>query len=59
VVSYANDYQSYLSPEAAFPEGGYEVEMSKRFNHSPKLQSRFWEALSTGIPQATPLKIVK
>ncbi len=29
VVSYANDWQAYLSPEAAFPEGGYEVEMSK------------------------------
>lgn len=59
VVSYANDFQAYLSPEEAFPEGGYEVEMSKHYKHSPKLQSRFWEALSKGIPQATPMNIVK
>jgi hypothetical protein len=59
VVSYANDYQSYLSPEAAFKEGGYEVEMSKVAKHSAQLQSRLWSALSTGIPQATPLHKIK
>jgi len=59
VVSYANDYQSYLSPEAAFSEGGYEVEMSKQFKHSPKLQSRIWEAISKGIPQVVhPMTII-
>lgn len=59
VVSYANDYQSYLSPEAAFREGGYEVEMSESYKHSPKLQNRIQAALGKGIPQATPMNIVK
>ena len=59
VVSYANDWQAYLSPEAAFPEGGYEVEMSKMAKHTPKLQARFWEALSQGIPPAVALETIK
>ncbi len=59
VVSYANDYQSYLSPEAAFREGGYEVAMSKYAKHSAQVQSRLWAALSAGIPQATPLQEIK
>lgn len=59
VVSYANDYQSYLSPEAAFDEGGYEVEMSKAAKHSAQLQSRIWAALSAGIPQANPMHNIK
>lgn len=59
VVSYANDYQFYLAPEAAYSEGGYEVEMSKHFKHSPKLQSRLWEAVSKGIPQATSMNNIK
>jgi hypothetical protein len=58
VVSYANDWQAYLSPEAAFPEGGYEVMMSKMAKHSPKLQERFWEALSQGIPPATAMETI-
>jgi hypothetical protein len=59
VVTYANDWQAYLSPEAAFAEGGYEVELSKMYKHSPKIQSRFWEALSQGIPPAVPMEIIK
>ena len=59
VVSYANDYQSYLSPEAAFVEGGYEVEMTKNAKHSAQAQSRLWEALSQGIPPAVPMEIIK
>jgi hypothetical protein len=59
VVSYANDYQAYLSPEAAFAEGGYEVEMSKMAKHSPHIQSRFWEALSQGIPPAVAMEIIQ
>jgi hypothetical protein len=59
VVSYANDWQSYLSPEAAFPEGGYEVEMSKMANHTPQLQTRLWEALSRGIPQAAAMETIQ
>ena len=59
VVSYANDWQAYLSPEAAFAEGGYEVEMSKMHKHSPQIQSRLWEALSQGIPPAVPMEIIK
>ena len=59
VVSYANDWQAYLSPEAAFPEGGYEVEMSKMAKHTPKLQARFWEALSQGIPPAVAMETIQ
>jgi hypothetical protein len=59
VVSYANDWQAYLSPEAAFPEGGYEVEMSKTAKHTPNLQARFWEALSQGIPPAVAMETIK
>ncbi len=59
VVSYANDWQSYLSPEAAFPEGGYEVRMSQMAKHSPQLRARFWEALSLGIPQAVAMETIQ
>jgi hypothetical protein len=59
VVSYANDWQAYLSPEAAFPEGGYEVMMSTTAHHSPKLQGRFWEALSQGIPPAVAMETIE
>jgi len=59
VVTYANDWQAYLSPEAAFAEGGYEVEMSKMHKHSPHIQDRLWEALSQGIPQAVPMEIIQ
>ena len=58
VVSYANDWQAYLSPEAAFSEGGYEVEMSKMAKHTPSLQARFWEALSQGIPPAVAMETI-
>lgn len=59
VVSYANDWQSYLSPESAFDEGGYEVAMSQHAKHSPQLQSRLWAAVAPGIPRAAPATVIR
>lgn len=59
VVSYANDYQYYLAPQAAFPEGGYEVEMTKMAGHSPEFQPRLWAALEPKIPEAVPINKVQ
>lgn len=50
LVSYANDWRYYLAPEAAFPEGGYEVNWALKQKHSPKLQQRFWAAIEPLIP---------
>jgi len=56
VVSYANDWQSYLATEAAHIEGGYEAMMAKMANHRRDLQSRFWKALKKKIPSAKPME---
>ncbi len=50
LTSYANDWQYYMVPEAAFPEGGYEVDWAVRRRHSPQLQRRFWESVSGAFP---------
>ena len=50
LVSYANDWRYYLAPEAAFPEGGYEVNWALKQKHSPQLQQRFWAAIEPLIP---------
>lgn len=51
LVSYTNDWRFYLAPEAAFPEGGYEVNHALRQNHSPQLQQRFWTGIEPLIPR--------
>ena len=45
VVSYANDWQSYLAPKEAFLEGGYEAAMALVQKHSRDLQSRIWKVI--------------
>ena len=52
LVSYANDWQLYLAPEVAFPEGGYEVNRAEEMNHSPQLQARLWGAIEDKLPGA-------
>ena len=51
LVSYANDWQGYLVPEAAYLEGGYEVENAKKRGTSPKIQERLWAGISPRLPQ--------
>jgi hypothetical protein len=58
VVSYANDWQSYLAPKEAHIEGGYEAVMAMLQKHSEDLQSRIWKAVKKGIPPATPMEKV-
>jgi len=50
-VSYANDWQSYLVPETAYLEGGYEVGRALASGHSPKLQDRLWAGIRPLIPE--------
>lgn len=56
VVSYANDWQSYLTPKEAFVEGGYEVVMAQLQKHTRDLQTRIWKAVKKGIPPAKPME---
>ena len=49
LVSYANDWQFYLTPAAAFPEGGYEVARAQDKNHSPQLQERLQAGIESAI----------
>ena len=58
VVSYANDWQLYLTPEVAFPEGGYEVGRAVERHHSPHLQHRLWQAIEAGVTAHTPTPAV-
>jgi hypothetical protein len=51
LVSYANDWQFYLVPAIAFPEGGYEVRCAEMMNHTPQLQDRFWRAMTEELDQ--------
>jgi hypothetical protein len=51
LVSYANDWQGYLVPEAAYREGGYEVERARTKGQSPKLQERLWAGISPLLPR--------
>ena len=54
LVSYANDWQLYLAPDVAFPEGGYEVNRANERHHSRHLQSRLWQAIEVGITAHAP-----
>jgi len=56
VVSYANDWQSYLAPKEAHIEGGYEAAMAIIQKHSEDLQASIWKALKKGIPPAKPME---
>lgn len=49
LVSYANDWQGYMAPAAAFPEGGYEADSARAERHSPQLHDRLWAGLSSAI----------
>lgn len=49
-VSYANDWQSYLAPEVAYAEGGYEVGRAESRGHSHQLQDRLWASISCLLP---------
>jgi hypothetical protein len=55
VVSYANDWQTYLSPESARMEGGYEAERASSAGHTPQIQTRLWQGISEAIEAASPL----
>jgi len=56
VVSYANDWQSYLATESAHIEGGYEAMMAQVAKHRRDLQPRFWKGLKKKIPAAKPME---
>jgi neutral ceramidase len=56
VVSYANDWQSYLAPKATHIEGGYEAMMAQKEKHTMDLQTRIWDGLKEGIPVANPME---
>jgi len=56
VVSYANDWQSYLATKAAHIEGGYEAMMAQLQKHTRELQPRIWKGLKKGIPPAKPMQ---
>lgn len=45
LVSYANGWFSYLTPENAYPEGGYEVNVAQSLGLSRKIQDRITEAI--------------
>ena len=45
LITYANGWFSYLTPENAYPEGGYEVFAALSFGLSRKIQDRFMEAI--------------
>ncbi|MCB0045163.1 MAG: neutral/alkaline non-lysosomal ceramidase N-terminal domain-containing protein [Caldilineaceae bacterium] len=49
VISYADDWQFYLTPANVFHEGGYEVERARDMNHSPDLPDRLLEAMIDAI----------
>jgi hypothetical protein len=53
LVSYANDRQSYLVPETALMEGGYEAEQAQRKNHASDVQSRLWTAIRQHLPSCS------
>jgi neutral ceramidase len=52
VISYANDWQAYLSPESARKEGGYEAQRASDAGHSPQVQQRLWKGISQAIEEA-------
>lgn len=52
VVSYANDWQSYLAPKSALPEEGYEVDRARDKRHSPNLQDRLWAEISRAMAES-------
>jgi hypothetical protein len=56
VISYANDWQSYLVPKAAHIEGGYEAMMAQLQKHTRELQPRIWKGLKGKIPPARPME---
>lgn len=45
LISYANGWYSYLVPEGAHAEGGYEVDMARAMGLSTRLQARILDAL--------------
>jgi hypothetical protein len=58
VVSYANDWQSYLAPKAVHVEGGYEAMMAQIQKHTRDLQPRIWKGLKKRIPLAKPMETI-
>jgi hypothetical protein len=56
VVSYANDWQSYLATESAHIEGGYEAIAAQIQKHRRDLQPAIWKGLKRGIPPAKPME---
>ncbi|MEJ2171066.1 MAG: hypothetical protein P8X90_36720, partial [Desulfobacterales bacterium] len=51
MISYANDWQSYLATEEAFSEGGYEAERARTQKHTPDLQGRLWAGIREKIQE--------
>lgn len=58
LVSYANGSYAYLPPEAAFPEGGYEVNWPLGFGISRYTQQRIASAIDPLLQQHAPAKAV-
>lgn len=58
LVSYANGSYAYLPPEAAFPEGGYEVNWPLGFGISRYTQQRIAAAIDPLLQQHAPAKVV-
>ncbi len=54
VISYANGGKSYIPPQDAFSEGGYEVKAATRFGYSPDIQERIWDALKSILTDHAP-----
>ncbi len=59
VVSYANDWQSYLATKTTLLEGGYEAMMAEKEKHTSDLQPRIWKALRKGIPSIRSMEKVE
>jgi hypothetical protein len=45
LVSYANGWLSYLTPENAYAEGGYEVNVARSMGLSRRVQDRIMAAI--------------
>jgi hypothetical protein len=56
LVSYANGSYAYLPPEAAFPEGGYEVNWPLGFGISRYTQNRIAAAIDPLLQRHAPAK---
>lgn len=49
LITCANGWYSYLVPENAYSEGGYEVEMAKGMGLSQRVQKRIWQAIQSKL----------